>query len=271
MRYTRKLIRIDEDLCTGCGQCVPGCAEGALQIIDGKARLVSERYCDGLGACLGHCPTGALTVVEVPAEDFDPRAVTTHLQAQGRAVPEHMPNPEELRLPPSPSSRPSGGCPGARLMSMTPCQAANTPTSRPSAHSALTHWPVQIRLVPPQAPFLNNADLLVTADCAPVAYPDFHADFLKGRVLLLGCPKFDDAQAYIDRFQAIFSTQPVNSVTVLEMEVPCCSGLSRIVLEGLARARKHVPVEKIVISRDGRVLSREHLSRAAAALQPLSA
>lgn len=271
MAYTRKLIRIDEALCTGCGQCVPGCAEGALQIIDGKARLVSERYCDGLGACLGHCPTGALTVVEVPAEDFDPQAVTAHLEAQGRPVPEHMPDPEKLRLHPAAPERPAGGCPGARLMSLSPCQAANTPRAQAGGPGALSHWPVQIRLVPPQAPFLRDADLLVTADCACAAYPGLHADFLPGRVLLLGCPKFDDAQDYIGRFQAIFSTQPIRSVTVLEMEVPCCSGLSRIVLEALARARKDLPVEKVTISRDGRVLAREDLARAAVARETLSA
>lgn len=267
MNVKRKLIRIDEDLCNGCGQCVPSCAEGALRIIDGKARLVAERFCDGLGACLGECPTGALTVVEVETEDFAPEAVAVHLKEQGRPVPGHKPRPEELRLE-RPASRPAGGCLGSRLVSMTPCQAANQPwtmaaaTAAPAAvqGSALSHWPVQIRLVPPHAPFLKDADLLVTADCAPVAYPSLHADFLPGRVLLLGCPKFDDAAAYEDKFTAIFQTNVSRSVTVLEMEVPCCSGLSRIVLAAMRRAGIAAPLEKVVIGLDGRVLGRQPLA-----------
>ena len=257
MKYTRKLIRIDEDLCNGCGQCVPSCAEGALQIIDGKARLVAERFCDGLGACLGDCPTGALRVVEVEAEDFDPSAVEQHLTAQGRPVPDHMPKPEELRLQAAPKP---GGCPGSRLMSMTPCQAANQARTQSGGASALSHWPVQIRLVPPTAPFLKNADLLITADCAPVAYPALHADFLPGRVLLLGCPKFDDAEAYVEKFAALFAANPPRSITVLEMEVPCCSGLHRLVLEGLQRAGKNAPLERVIIARSGEVLSRQSLA-----------
>ena len=267
MKVQRKLIRIDEDLCNGCGQCVPSCAEGALRIIDGKARLVAERFCDGLGACLGECPTGALRVVEVETEDFDPEAVAAHLTEQGRPVPGHMPRPEELRLE-RPASRPAGGCPGSRVVSMTPCQAANQPRTMAAAPavqagprgSALSHWPVQIRLVPPHAPFLKDADLLVTADCAPAAYPSLHADFLPGRVLLLGCPKFDDAAAYEDKFTAIFQTNVPRSVTVLEMEVSCCSGLSRIVLSAMRRAGIAAPLEKVVIGLDGRVLGRQPLA-----------
>ena len=261
MKYTRKLIQIDEDLCNGCGQCVPSCAEGALQIIDGKARLVAERYCDGLGACLGGCPTGALRVVEVEAEDFDPTAVEALLKAQGRPLPDHMPKPEELRIGAKPKS---GGCPGAQLMRMTPCQAANQARSQASGDGsgALSHWPVQIRLVPPTAPFLRDADLLITADCAPVAYPTLHADFLPGRVLLLGCPKFDDVEGYVAKFTEMFRTNPPRSITVLEMEVPCCSGLHRLVAEGLARAGVSAPVERVVIARTGQVIGRQILAAA---------
>ncbi|MCM0754606.1 4Fe-4S binding protein [Desulfovibrio aminophilus] len=267
MKVKRKLISIDEDLCDGCGQCVPSCAEGALRIIDGKARLVAERYCDGLGACLGECPTGALRVVEVETEDFDPEAVTAHLKEQGRPVPGHMPRPEELRLERS-APRPAGGCPGSRLVAVTPCQAANQPRTMAAAPaaptgaqgSALSHWPVQIRLVPPHAPFLKDADLLVTADCAAAAHPALHADLLPGRVLLLGCPKFDDAAAYEDKFTAIFQANAPRSVTVLEMEVPCCSGLSRIVLAAMRRAGIAAPLEKIVLGLDGRVLGRRPLA-----------
>lgn len=259
MKYTRKLIQIDEDLCNGCGQCVPSCAEGALQIIDGKARLVAERYCDGLGVCLGDCPTGALRVVEVEAEDFDPQAVEQRLAAQGRPLPEHMPRPEELRLQ-APDKPAHGGCPWSRLMSMTPCQAANQARTQSGAASALSHWPVQIRLVPPTAPFLRNADLLITADCASVAHPALHADLLPGRVLLLGCPKFDDAEAYVEEFTALFRANPPRSVTVLEMEVPCCSGLHRLVIEGLERAGVNAPLERVIISRTGEVLQRQSLA-----------
>jgi hypothetical protein len=239
---------------------VPSCAEGALQIIDGKARLVAERFCDGLGACLGDCPTGALRVVEVEAEDFDPTAVERHLTAQGRPLPEHMPKPEELRLQAPAHAPKSGGCPGSRLMSMTPCQAANQARTQSGGASALSHWPVQIRLVPPTAPFLKNADLLITADCAPVAYPALHADFLPGRVLLLGCPKFDDAEAYVAKFTEMFRANPPKSVLVLEMEVPCCSGLHRLVIEGLERAGVNAPLERVIISRTGAVLGRQMLA-----------
>ncbi len=253
MKVTRKLIRIDEELCDGCGRCVPGCAEGALQIVDGKARLVAEKYCDGLGACLGECPTGALTVVEAQAEDFDPAAVKERLNEMGLPQPEHMPSPESLRLHPAPQA----GCPGAALRAMSPCRAANEPRSQVREGSALTHWPVQIRLVPPQAPFLKNAHLLVTADCAAAAYAGLHRDFLPGRVILLGCPKFDDATAYVERFKDIFGQNEVASVTVLEMEVPCCSGLSRIVAQGLSQAGARIPLTRVVIGRDGSVLGQE--------------
>ncbi len=210
MKATRKLITVNEDLCNGCGNCVTGCAEGALAIIDGKAKLVNEVFCDGLGACLGECPTGALKVVEVEVEDFDPDAVAKHLKSQGRAVPDHMPDPASLRLDgPRPVQggvppKPHGGCPGSRVMSMgqgqaSPCQQANVPRQQASAASSLAHWPIQLRLVPPSAPFLQNASLLLTADCVPPSLPDFNARFLPGRVLLLGCPKFDDAQSYIDK------------------------------------------------------------------------
>ena len=265
MKVIRKLIHIDEDLCNGCGQCVPGCAEGALQIIDGKARLVAERYCDGLGACLGECPTGALTVREVETEDFDPEAVTKQLQAEGRPVPDHMPSPEELRL--RPAAR-SGGCPGSRVMSFQPAaQTARTnESSTPSGESArLSHWPVQLHLVPPTAPFLQGADLLLAADCVPPAYPAFHSDLLPGRVLLLGCPKFDDVAAYERKLTEIFSLNDVKSVIIAEMEVPCCSNMSRLVARAAAASGKDIPLVRAIIGRDGTVLSRERLNAAPAA------
>jgi len=158
MKVLRKIIRIDEDLCNGCGDCVISCAEGSLEITDGKARVISDKYCDGLGACIGECPTGALTIVEREAEEFDVEAVEEHLADSKTSVP-------------------GGASAGV---------------------SSLSHWPVQIRLVPPNAPFLKEADLLVVADCVPVAFPSFHSDFLEGKVVMMGCPKFDDVESYLD-------------------------------------------------------------------------
>ncbi|EGB13590.1 4Fe-4S ferredoxin iron-sulfur binding domain protein [Pseudodesulfovibrio mercurii] len=255
MIHERKMITIDEDLCTGCGQCVPACAEGALAIVDGKARLVKEIYCDGLGACLGDCPTGALKVEVRKAADFDPEAVTEHLKAQGREVPDHMPDPESLRLGAKASSEGArvGGCPGAALQTLTPCGRANVPTAQ-GAGSALSHWPVQLRLVPPDAPFLKHADLLLTADCVPVAMPTYHGDYVPDRVVLMGCPKFDDQMAYVDKLAGIIAENDLKSITVMEMEVPCCSSMSAILNEAVKRAGKAVPTERVTVSRTGAVL-----------------
>ncbi|MFH1912795.1 MAG: 4Fe-4S binding protein [Pseudomonadota bacterium] len=261
MAYMRKMISINEDLCNGCGECVPSCAEGALAIVDGKARLVKEQYCDGLGACLGDCPTGALKVIECEAEDFDPEAVAEHLKAQGREVPDHMPSPESLRLDPRPA-RPMGNCPGAAMRSMTPCERANIPSAMAAGTaqgggSALSHWPVQLRLVPPTAPFLRGADLLLTADCVPVALPAYHADFLPGRVVLMGCPKFDNQQEYVDKLAAIIAENNLKSITVMEMEVPCCSSMSAILAHAIKRAAAPVNAQRVIVSLDGRILRTE--------------
>lgn len=266
MKATRKLITVNEELCNGCGQCVTGCAEGALAIIDGKARLVNEVFCDGLGACLGECPTGALKVVEVEAEDFNPDAVVKHLTSQGRAVPDHMPDPASLRLDQKGvgakaegPSHSAGGCPGSRVMSLaapataSPCQQANIPRQQAASISNLTHWPIQLRLVPPTAPFLQNARLLLAADCVPPSFPDFNERFLAGRVLLLGCPKFDDAQSYIDKVAEILRQNRIKDITVLQMEVPCCAGMTAIAQRAAHAANVQVPIKTIVITRDGQI------------------
>lgn len=246
----RKMISIDESLCNGCGECIPACEEGALAIVDGKARLVKDIYCDGLGACLGECPTGALKVVVREAEDFDPEAVAQLLKEQGRPVPDHMPSPESLRL----DRKPSGGCPGAALQSLTPCGQANVPTSTQGAGSALSHWPVQLRLVPPHAPFLKEADLLLTADCVPVALPNYHSEFLAGRVVLMGCPKFDNQMEYVEKLAAIIGENDLKSITIMEMEVPCCSSMSAILSEAVKRAGKSVETTKVIVGRNGGVV-----------------
>ena len=242
MKANRKIIKIDDELCDGCGVCVPSCAEGAIEVVDGKARVVAEKYCDGLGACLRECPRGALTVEEREAEEFDEKAVEEHLSASEKEKPA-----QGIPM--------AHGCPSAKLQTFAAKPLGEeVPTLQASA---LSHWPVQIRLVPPTAPFLKGANLLVAADCAPVAYPNFHRDFLKGKAVMVGCPKFDDVQGYVDKFTDIFRSANIRSVTVLDMEVPCCSALPKIVRRGMELAGKSVPMEEVVISARGEILKRE--------------
>jgi Fe-S-cluster-containing hydrogenase component 2 len=251
MKIKRKIVEIDQERCDGCGQCAIACAEGAIAIVDDKAQLISDNYCDGLGACLGECPQGAIRIIEREAEDFDPEAVEEHLKRREQT--------EQAAIP-----HVASGCPSSHIQVFSAhgkredVTTARTGVVRePGQPSALSHWPVQIRLVPADAPFLKGADVLVAADCAPVAYPEFHRDFLKDKVVLIGCPKFDDVPQYIEKFAAIFKTAGVRSVTVLTMEVPCCSGLPMIVRRGMTAAGKEVPMEDIVISARGEVLKRE--------------
>ena len=244
MKSVRKIIEIDEERCDGCGQCVIACAEGAVEIVDGKARLIKETYCDGLGACLGECPQGALRIIERHAAEFDPEEVEKHLESSGKG--------EE-----APKATVPFQCPSSRIrLFETSCDVANRPAMQDSTASALSHWPVQIRLAPASAPFLKGADLLVAADCTPVAYGNFHCDFLQGKALLLGCPKFDDVSQYIKKFAEIFSVADIKSVTVLEMEVPCCSALPVIVKKGMAEAGKKIPIEEVVVGVRGTILGR---------------
>jgi len=246
MKIMRKIIQIDDELCDGCGECVPSCAEGAIEIVDGKARIVAEKYCDGLGACLGECPNGALTIVEREADDFDEEAVEEYLKEKDQSLQQ-----TEQTLP--------CGCPSTQLQTFapsTPCQAASEPAFQSSAVSALSHWPVQITLIPPAAPFLKGADLLIAADCTPVAYPNFHQDFLKGKVVMVGCPKFDDVQGYIQKLTDIFKTNDIKSITSLVMEVPCCSGLPMIIKNAMEAAGKDIPTEEVVISARGEILTK---------------
>lgn len=259
MKTVRKIIEIDEERCDGCGNCVPSCAEGALQIVDGKARVIADLYCDGLGACLGECPQGALTIVEREADEFDEEAVEEHLAKQKQQ--------ETVQQVPAFS----GGCPSARLQSFasaestsasSPCQEANKPAAFEEAESALSHWPVQIMLVPPAAPFLKGADLLVLADCVPVAFPTLHRDFIKGKAVMMGCPKFDDVQHYIEKFAQICKQSGIKSITSVIMEVPCCSGLPMIVKKGMERSGVDIPMEEVVISTRGKILQRTQVKAA---------
>ncbi len=240
MAAKRKIIEINEASCDGCGLCVPACAEGAIQIVDGKAKLVKDTYCDGLGACLGECPRGALSIIEREAEAFDESAAHEHLASLEKS-------------PPRPALRGPAGCPSMMISFGPPAGKRKTTPGRSAAAgaSALAQWPVQIRLIPPSAAFLKNARLLVAADCVPVACGSFHEDFLKGRVVMLGCPKLDDRMSYLERFTEIFRQNDIRDITVVDMEVPCCSALPRIVREALARAGRNIPVAEKTVTIGG--------------------
>lgn len=259
-KVLRKIVRIDEDKCDGCGSCVPSCAEGALQIIDGKAKLVSEVYCDGLGACLGECPQDAITIEDREAEEFDEAAVEVHLHQQEHAH-EHAGDTLACGCPSSTVTefdRPPAfsGCPSANVARFTrETQADTAETDAARRPSMLGHWPVQITLVPPQAPFLRGADVVLAADCVPFAYPEFHRDFLKNRALLVACPKLDDYQAHLQKLIAILREADVNSLRVVHMEVPCCSGLVHMAQQAIAASGKDVPFSEVTIGVQGDRLS----------------
>jgi ferredoxin len=228
-KAVRKIIMIDEEKCTGCGECIPSCAEGALQIVDGKARLITDKYCDGLGACLSECPFGALSIVEREAEEFDESAVLEHL---GKAEEE------------------AHGCPSAEARVLAPPEEREeTPAMR--GPSSLRTWPVQLGLVNPGNPVFKGADVLIVSDCVPVAYRYFHEDFLKGKVPIMGCPKLDDAESYLAKLKDLFKTGNVASVTVTRMEVPCCSGMTRLVQEAVRASGREIPLKEVVVGIDG--------------------
>jgi Fe-S-cluster-containing hydrogenase component 2 len=250
MKITRKIIEIDEERCSGCGQCAEACAEGAITIVDGKAKLMSENYCDGLGACIGECPEGALRITEKESEEFDPAAVEEHLKSQATPLQADQ-------------DAPACGCPSQGIQ-MFPSSVLEKSSSgegvREEVPSALTHWPVQIRLIPPTAPFLQNADLLIAADCTPLAYAGFHRDLLPGKVVMLGCPKFDDVEEYLGKFVEIFKSAAIRSITVVDMEVPCCSKLPLLVRKAVSLSGVGLPVEEIVISRRGDILQKRKVA-----------
>ncbi|MDL2274536.1 4Fe-4S binding protein [Desulfosarcina sp. OttesenSCG-928-G10] len=247
MKTKRKIIEIDESRCDGCGNCVVACAESALKIIDGKAKVISDHLCDGLGACMGDCPQGALSIVEREADEFDAEAVEKHLEA--------------LENEKGSAEKPSCGCSSSQIQSFVPsssCQCGTgeclSENNKTGFDSMLRHWPVQIRLVPATAPFLKGARLLVAADCVPVAYPSLHRDFLADHVIMIGCPKFDEADAYIDKFAEIFKTADISDVTVMAMEVPCCASLPVIVQKGMEKAGVERPIRHITVSARGKIL-----------------
>ena len=237
----RKIVRIDEENCDGCGQCVPACAEGAIRIIDGKAKLISESFCDGLGACLGECPQDAIHVVERDAAEFDEKAVASHLATLAKEEVLNSPKPAHHPGPPH------AGCPGSHAQFLQPSagtEAAPKGTTYIGAApiAQLRNWPVQLHLAPVQAPYFDSADLLIAADCAPFAFADFHGQFLSGKTLLIGCPKLDETRVYVEKLGQIFSLNRIQSIEIAFMEVPCCFGLVSLVKEALAASGKNIPI-----------------------------
>lgn len=272
----RKIIKIDEKKCTGCADCIPNCPEGALQIIDGKARLISDLFCDGLGACIGYCPEGAIKIEEREAEAYDERNVMENIIKQGKNVIkahlEHLKdhgekellsqalvvlnkkgikNPlEEVPEKPSHGSH-AHACPGVKVMDFRKKEKSHGAENHSKVASELGQWPIQIKLVPASAPYLNNSDLLIAADCVPFAHADFHRALLKGKTLLIGCPKLDDAELYKEKITEIFKGNDIKSVTCANMEVPCCFGLVSIIKEAIKASGKDIPFEEVTISIKG--------------------
>lgn len=244
-KVLRKIISIDEEKCDGCGLCIPSCAEGALQIVDGKARLVQDIYCDGLGNCLGECPQGAIAMIEREAEPFDENAVEEHLSS----LKEEIDEPAEC-----------GVCGGSTFIEKIASTAKTDTASagdkmncQPEAE--LSHWPIQLHLVSPQARFLQGVDLLIAADCVPFAHADFHRMFLADKSLLIGCPKLDDLDVYHQKLVEIFKRNKLSSITLVHMEVGCCFGLSRLVNSALHESGADIPLQEIIIGIDGSIKS----------------
>lgn len=275
----RDIISIDEQLCDGCGECVPSCVEGALRIVDGKARVVAEVLCDGMGACVGECPTGALTVIQREAPEFDEAAaaaLTGRRPTDGEPVPETTVKQVRPGLAPDGSHQGMSGCPGSRVqmfgeddatasatprVRVIPLQDRTPTASRPetvpsTSGSRLRQWPVQLHLLPPTAPFFRGKDVLLAADCVAVAVADFQAAFLDGRGLAIACPKLDQhLESYVEKLTAMVDHGGITLLTVAIMEVPCCSGLVRLAERALAAATRKIPLRLVKIGIRGDLLT----------------
>ncbi len=277
----REIITIDEEKCNGCGSCVPGCPEGALQIIDNKARLISDLFCDGLGACIGDCPEDAISIIEREAEPYDEVRVMENIVKQGKntikAHLEHLKNhgetvflkqatdyleekgianPLEEEVKDKAGEKLPCGCPGSSVRDMREDKRETTEDDDINVNqkAELRQWPVQIHLVPVNAPYFDGADLLITADCVPFAYGNFHKDLLKGKILLVGCPKLDDAGFYKDKITDILKENNIKSLTIARMEVPCCFGLVKLVNEALAEAGKDILLDDVTVKVNGEMV-----------------
>ena len=259
----RKIIEIDEDKCIGCGLCVSACHEGAIGMVDGKAKLLRDDYCDGLGDCLPACPTGAITFVEREAEAYDEAAVLAHLAHEGKGAADIAAAAVAAEVAAdvrSLSDVPAAGCPGTRAASFNrpPLETEASAAKDDKRPSQIASWPIEIKLVPIQAPYFDGADLLVAADCTAFAYGDFHRDFMTGRITVIGCPKLDGVD-YAEKLSAIIAQNDIRSLTVARMEVPCCGGLQNAVVRAREMAGKELPLTVVTFSRDGNILSSENL------------
>ena len=275
----RQIIKINEELCTGCGECIPNCPEGALQIIDDKARIISDLFCDGLGACIGHCPEGAISIEDREAEEYDERKVMENVVKQGKNVIkahlEHLKNHDqmeylqqailylrekEMDIPHFGISSSCGNgdikemhsCPGSAMMDFREdskqIDISQKDLSTPKQKSQLRQWPVQLKLVPVHAPYLKDADLLVAADCVPFTYANFHEDFLKGKIMVVGCPKLDDIEFYQKKLTEILKQNNIKSVTLVNMEVPCCFGMQHALENAIKDSGKVIPFRQTIIT-----------------------
>jgi Pyruvate/2-oxoacid:ferredoxin oxidoreductase delta subunit len=251
----RDVIEIDEELCDGCGECVTACAEGAIALVEGKAKLISDVYCDGLGACLGDCPQGAISIVQRAAEDFDEEAVKRHLADQER---QGSASGIAASLPVAGGPGPAPSCPGARTRSWAPSEASEP--SGDHVGSQLRQWPIQLHLVPPTAPFFQDADIVLAADCVAYAVGGFHGRFLNGHGLAIACPKLDSHQEiYVQKLASMIDDAGIRSLEVMVMEVPCCSGLVQLVQQARAVAQRDVPARYRVIGVQGEVVGEQEL------------
>jgi len=285
MKTKRQMVKIDESKCDGCGNCVTGCHEGALQVIDGKARLISDLLCDGLGACIGECPQGAIKIEERLAEPYDeakvmagmvkhgPNTIKAHLkhladhgqknflkQAFDYLKKHGIANPleEEMKKEPKHGGHEPCGCPGGRTMDLRDNCGCGDDGADPAAKSQLRQWPVQLHLASPMAPYFQKADVVIAADCTAFAYGNFHNDFIKGKAIVIACPKLDDGQElYVEKLQGLIEDAKVNTLTVVTMEVPCCGGLLAMVKQAAAASKRKVPIKSVVIGIQGGIKSED--------------
>jgi len=274
----RQIIKINEDKCTGCGECVPNCKEGALQIIDGKARLISDLFCDGLGACIGHCPEAAIAIEEREAQPYDEKAtmIENIIPAGKNTIKAHL---EHLRdhdqkgllnqalkvLKTKGIKNPmedkkmenscAGGCPGSKMMDFSDKETSETKEDGKRS-SQLRQWPVQLHLVSTMAPYFQGKDVVISADCVAYSLADFHKDYLKDKSLAIACPKLDsDQDVYVNKITALIDEAKINTLTVMTMEVPCCAGLVQVAKQAAEKAKRKVPVKSIVVGINGDILN----------------